>query len=356
MHIFFLTAVPAILLAPWGLRLGLGRILLIWIVTTLIASQLVEIGSRDFPIYVQDFDSFANARFSDLPWQDPLYSLTRWIWAELGGSAYYYYMSLISISILLKLLAFRRLSEFSAIAALLYMCSYFYLHEFTQIRASLAISIWLHAIIQYPKSGKRSLFLILLACTVHIQALLGLIIWPLALLIRSRRGRYLLVLLSLVAITVAQTRIFDQLGFQLIAQIPDARASIYLAFAEQEAWGRPNPFTVLSILSLLVATFGLLRFPPFDGHRMRQDQDLIYASLFMGSVSLAVFAAIAVGAFRISEHFFALLPLAISNLIYQCRSRSVALIGVPVLIALFSYLFLFHSPILVNPATGAPDE
>lgn len=356
MGVYLLLLVPTLITFPWGLRLGWMRILFVWIFTTAIMISLIERGSRDFPIYLDNFEQYSKIPFDELPWQDPVYLVLIKLWHTLGGSGFSFYITLASTAILLKLTAFRRLTDYGALAAFLYFCSYFFLHEFTQIRAALAIGIWMHAIAYLPGKLWRYALLTLLASTIHIQAVLGFALLPMLRLLRSPKGRRIFVSAALLVMMLAPTRIFDQLGFEVIRRIPDARAAIYVAFAEQDAWVRPNPFSIISLIAFATGALGLLRPIPFDAHLPRPEQDLIYGSVLIGCASLAIFSAITVGAFRISEHFFALLPVAMANLIYQSRARSILLVGALGAGILFSYVFLFYSPTLINPATGVPNE
>ncbi len=355
MNIYLLLLVPTLLCLPLGWRLSRTQILAIWITTTPIIAWLMPVGSRDFSIYLGDFVNYKSIPFRDLPLQDPLYSIFVWIWSALGGSGDTFYITLSSLALLITLFAFRKLAALSAPATLLHMTSYFFLHEFTQLRAALAIAIWMHAIADIDRNSRRYLLLTLFAATIHIQALIGLLVLPILRFTRAPGGRRIFLVCATAILALAPLHLFDAIGFAVIARVPDPRAAIYLAFAEEGVWPRPNPFTAISIIAFATGTLGLLRLAPFDARPETPPTRAVYTGLVIGSASLSLFSAITVGAFRISEHFFALLPVGVAMLAYQFRARPLVLPGVLTLAGLLLYIFLFYAPYLLNPLTGEPN-
>jgi hypothetical protein len=355
LSLYLLLLVPTLLCLPWGWRLSRTQIVAIWVMTTPIIAWLMPIGSRDFSIYLENFADYARSSFRDLPFQDPLYSTLAWSWAALGGSGEAFYIALSSLALLITLFAFRKLTALSALATLLHMTSYFFLHEFTQLRAALAIAIWMHALAEIDRNSRRYVLLTLFAATIHIQALLGLIVLPILQLTRASEGRRIFLLSATVILALAPLHVFDAIGFAVISRVPDPRAAIYLAFAEEGIWQRPNPFSAISMIAYATGALGLLRLAPFDARPETPPMRAVYTGLIIGSASLSLFSAITVGAFRISEHFFALLPVGVAMLAYQFRARALVLPGVLALAGLQLYIFLFYAPFLLNPLTGEPN-
>jgi hypothetical protein len=228
------------------------------------------------------------------------------------------------------------------------MKSLFFVHEFTQIRADLAIGVWMLAVLELDRSRGRAVLLTCLAALIHIQAALGLIVIGLQAACLSRRGRTVISLTAVGVILAAPTRVFDRLGYALLAQIPDPRVAVYLAIAETDTWVRPNPFSFMSLLALATGVIGLV------GSRSEKlpssaSQQAVFLSLLTGSAALGALAAVTVAAFRVSEHFLAFLPAGLWILWerYEFDRRLQAILwGIA---AVQAYIYVFHSPYLLEP-------
>lgn len=356
MYLYLLLPLPALVAYLFEPRLTWNSLLLVWAAVSIGLLFLMPIGSRDYTIYLRDFDDINALGLGELWRQDPLYTLAVWVFGHVGGTGATFYPFLASVALLVKLTALARLTGGSSLAVLLYMCSYFFLHEFTQIRAALAIGIWMHALVALNRSRFRYVMLTALASLIHIQAALGLLVFALLPLTRSRQASRVAGLVALLVVAAASTMLFDRLGYKVLAAIPDPRTQVYLALAAQDLWVRPNPFSVMSLLALGTALLGLQRRTNVQIRNGDATTHAVYLSLLLGSCALSLLSSISVAAFRVSEHFFALLPVGLW--LAACRNRSTprypALLWV--LAALFAYVFLFHSPYLLDPSTGEPNE
>lgn len=322
---------------------------------------LMPIGSRDFPIYLNDFADFNAKSFIEATSQDPLYGAAVWLFGHLGGKAAVFYLLLACFGLWVKLTAIARLSGQSSLVVLVYACSYFFLHDFTQIRAGLAIGIWMHALANLPNRPGRYLLLTCLAALIHLQAAVGVLAFAFIYLARWRVGVWLLIVFATVILGLASTPTFEIIGISILSSIPDPRTAIYLDLASSDIWLKPNPYSTISLLAFFVAVVGLTRASSAavtvsstaSGATASQ---AIFVALLLGSCSLVVLSSVSVAAFRISEHFFSLLPIGLWLLIRRGHKTSRYSAFMWVLAGLMAYLFLFYSPYLLDPTSGEPNE
>jgi hypothetical protein len=361
MSIYLLPILPVILLSLMSREITRGQLLCLWLAMVGPMAWLMPEGSRDYTIYLRDFGDINNAGFFDVVGQDPLYASTVWLFGHAGGSGPAFYFLLSSAGLLVKLTAMWRLSAGRTVVLLTYACSYFFLHEFTQIRAGLAIGIWMLALSHIDTNRKHYYVLVLLASLIHVQAALGFLPPLLMRLVENRRRTLIMSAIVLAIVATAATRLFDQMGYAVLASIPDPRTAIYVAMAEEDVWVRPNPYSFISLFSLATALFGLNRVlppvrPVLAAVPSQRVQAAIFCSMLLGCCALAMLSSISVAAFRVSEHFFALLPLGAWFVVTRSgTSLSNEKYLLP-LAVLLSYIFVFYGSFLLNPVTGAPNE
>lgn len=354
MSLYLLLILPALIATLWSERLSQPKLAVLWAVTCLLMIWLIPVGSRDYPTYLRDFSDFNELTFFEVVRQDPLYSSSVWLFGHLGGSAETFYLLLGSASLWIKLTALHRLSAGSSMVVLLYVCSYFFLHDFTQLRAGLAIGIWMHALANLRNSPGRYLLLTTLASLVHFQAALGFALFGVLLLARSRVGIWSLSVGALLITAAAATPLFDQLGYAMLAAIPDRRTEVYLALAAQDVWVQPNPYSFISLLALATALIGLRLGQTGPSQLRKPESELavsraVFVALLLGTCSLSVLSSVSVAAFRVSEHFFALLPVGVWLAASRDGAEPRHTGPLWVLAAVFAYIFLFYSPYLLDP-------
>lgn len=361
MSIYLLPALPVLLLALLSREVTRRQVFYLWLAMLGPTAWLMPEGSRDYTIYLRDFGDINSAGFFEVVGQDPLYASAVWLFGHAGGSGELFYFLLSSAGLLLKLVAMWRMSAGRSIVLLMYACSYFYLHEFTQLRAGLAIGIWVYALAYLETNRKRYYALVLLASLIHVQAALGFLP-PLLLRLTSNRQRTRVASAVVLAImATAATRVFDEIGYKLLAAIPDPRTAIYVAMAQEDLWVRPNPYSMISLVALATGLIGLNRaFQPVRSAPAtvpsRLVQRSIFCSLLLGCCALAMLSSISVAAFRVSEHFFALIPLGtwlVATRGGTSLSNEKYLLP---LCALLTYIFVFYGSFLLDPTTGEPNE
>lgn len=354
MELYLWLIFPALISALLSDKISCWKLLVVWIITTLLMVWLIPIGSRDYSTYLRDFEDFNARAFTDVVHQDPLYASAVWLFGHLGGSAENFYMLLAAAGLWLKLTALQRLSGGSSLVVLLYICSYFFLHDFTQLRAGFAIGIWMHALADLRYSRGRYLLLTALASLIHLQAALGFVLFGVLILTRNRVGIWLLSIAAIVVSAVAATSLFSELGYAMLTAIPDSRTDIYLELAAQDLWVQPNPYSFISLLAMATALIGLHRGAGISLEATKADPALlvsraVFVALLLGSCSLSILSVVSVAAFRVSEHFFSLLPIGVWLLVSRYDAPPQHRYLLWLLAAFFAYIFLFHSPYLLDP-------
>lgn len=361
MPLYLLLVLPALMAVLWRDRLSTKALVLVWVATSLLMVWLIPIGSRDYPIYLRDFADINSLAFNEVVRQDPLYASAVWLFGQLGGSAEAFYLLLSCAGFGIKLTALRRLCNSSSMVVLLYVCSYFFIHDFTQLRAGLAIGIWMHALADLQHNRGRYLLLTAFASLIHLQAALGFVFFGVFMLSRSRIGVWLLSVGALMIVAAAATPIFEQLGFAMLAAIPDPRTDVYLKLAAQDFWVQPNPYSFISLLALVTALSGLYLGQSESPRFMKSEPALavsraVFVALLLGTCSLSVLSSVSVAAFRVSEHFFALLPVGIWLTVSRGGRAFRYTYLLWLLAALFAYIFLFYSSYLLDPTIDALNE
>lgn len=361
MALYLLLAVPALAAALVSSRLSRTGLFVVWLCSAALTVLLMPIGSRDYSIYLSDFHDINLQPLLSVLAQDPLYSAAVWLLGHLGVSGPAFYAGLAAIGLWIKLCALNALGGGRSMPIALYMSSFFFLHDFTQIRAGLAIGIWMLGLVRLSRGSVLSYVLLTgIATLIHAQAALGFVLLGVLALCRSRSGARAAALVCLAIVLMSTTQVFERAGYAALSTIPDARAEIYIELAEQGLWVRPNPFSVTSMLALLSALAGLGLGGRAAGSSdirvsaMRSSSTVVFVSLLLGCSALAVLSSVTVAAFRVSEHFFSLLPLGVW--LAACRGRSQPRQSWPlwILAGLLLYLYVFHFPYLLDPLTGEP--
>ena len=353
MSIYFVFPIVPIVIALCYRRVGKIGAFFVWAVATVFLFGLMPLGSRDFNNYLRQFDEIKSLQIIEVIEVEPLYKSMVWVAGYVGIPSSLFYISLGSLALAVKLIALLRLTDRQTLPIALYMCSFFYLHEFTQVRAALAIGLWMLGLSELPRSRSRYLIWTLLGTSVHFQAALGLLLYPLIGILNSRRRTQIFALAALSILIFSLFGMVDFFVVKIVNSIPDPRVAIYYQLA-MESVLPPNPLSVMSMLAITTALVGLLPkarvVAKLPSHR--RIDSYVFTSLLLGSLSLAALTSIPVAAFRISEHFFSLLPvglhLATKNISSSRWMRSILWI----IAGIFLYIFLFHSPYLLDPITG----
>lgn len=240
-----------------------------------------------------------------------------------------------------------------------YLFSDFLLHEFTQLRAGLAIAIFMLSLVFLSEGRSRAYFLATcVGALVHSSALLGLIALPLA---RFRRGRLDVLLLGMLA-AAALARAGGMFTLERIADtlsVLDARLALYVQFAASGVNEPVQPFSVRTalVLLLILTSYTMLtyhgrrRAPNRSGNQTDGERSAFLTLLrliVLGQIALFAFADVKEVAVRVMEFWMACLPLYAARLAQTQGMRLPSTIVWLWLAATFGN-YVFREPALVGP-------
>jgi hypothetical protein len=243
-----------------------------------------------------------------------------------------------------------------------YLFSGFLLHEFTQLRAGLAIAFFLLSLV-FLTEQRPLLYAgaILAGALFHSSALLGLVAWPLS---RPRRGLLDLGLLATLALSVwgHAAAIFSLATIAEALSVLDARVALYVQLASVGENDAAEPLSIRAVLMLLLVTvsYGAMwvaRKPSpeatapayVNGARRREAKLLLLLRLIvLGHIALFVFAEVREVAIRVMEFWIACLPLYAAAL---TRARGMRIASLIIWVWLFATFgnYVFRTPTLVAP-------
>ena len=238
-----------------------------------------------------------------------------------------------------------------------YLFSDFLLHEFTQLRAGLAIAFFMASLVLLQKGHTRAYLLAtLLGALIHSSALLGLMAWPMSL---RQRGKLDTLLLMTLAI-VAAARISGLFTLERLAgplSMLDARLALYVRLASSGISEAAQPLSVRTVL-ILVFIFtcyaALRRRAALPAAQRPPDATPAGAVLTMlrlvvlGQIALFLLADVKEAAVRIMEFWMTCLPLLAVYLTQTRGMRRPRLIIWLWLAATFGN-YVFRAPAMVAP-------
>lgn len=139
---------------PAGLALSTGLIVLLWGFLSLAAGFRWFGDGLDYGEYVDfyrqlgPFSPLGQTRF------EPGFTLLAWLF-KLGGAPYgLFAASLVGLSLGIKFVLIQRHTRWPLLASLCYVALFYFLHEYTQIRAALAIAFGLLASVSFARGDR----------------------------------------------------------------------------------------------------------------------------------------------------------------------------------------------------------
>lgn len=216
------------------------------------------------------------------------------------------------------MLTFARNASAAGIGVLIYTFTFYLLHEFTQIRAGLAVA-FIFLAIQALMHEKRAFFIfwILVAVGFHSSAIMA---FTLLLPYHGSRVRWLdWALLGVTGMVYVLAALGMGLGLWLVDLLSafDPRVALYISMAENGNSAAANPFSASAML-LLILVVCLMEVGKNRHHRSGLNaQDvkaivLIRRSMLIGLSCLAVFSSVPELALRLFEINIALLPILVT--------------------------------------------
>ncbi len=247
-----------------------------------------------------------------------LYFLLSKIFSANGISfrIYIWFLAFMAVFIKTKVItSFAKSGRAVGVSVLIYAFTFYLLHEFTQIRAGVAIAFIFLAMYALV-AGNRTHFalLVVLAAGFHSSAAMALL-----LLLPYRGSRASWVdwgLLVITGISMALATLGIPVGvvfFDVLAKF-DPRIALYISLADSGRSEAANPFAVPALL-LLVLALSLFGVESNRGKIFDSDERYIYAmvlvrrSILIGLISLASLSPIPELALRLFEMNIAFLPI-----------------------------------------------
>ncbi|MBP9743663.1 MAG: EpsG family protein [Burkholderiales bacterium] len=230
----------------------------------------------------------------------------------------------------LKFLAIKKYSPLPLLSVLLYYSSFFILHEMTQIRAGVATGILLLTLNDiYEKNFLKFLIKIFIASMFHISSLVFL----LAYFINSKSINKKIYLVGLfIFVPLGALKLINIFG--LIPGLSGFSTKLATYEALQNGMTEVNLFNITTTINLFILIIQLIFIEKITV--VSKYSVIIIKLMYFGIVSLFIFSAIPVIAWRISELFMVISFISVTYFYYIIRPRFISLS----VLVLFSFLML----------------
>lgn len=183
--------------------------------------------SKDYYLYYDWFNYIKNSQVNFLSDKDPLFQYLSIFLMNVFNSIEYVFLFFISLSVLLKFFIGIKFFERQIIWLyfILVFCRFYILHDLTQIRASLAISLCMIGYYFFINKKKKYIFLFILAFLFHKSTL----VFILPLLVFKFLNIYKSKLFNLVVLSFSPLLYFLSSKFSTLffGSLNDDRLSVY---------------------------------------------------------------------------------------------------------------------------------
>lgn len=349
MLIYLLFIFPAFLASLISARTTKITLFWIWFFMSILMWLIVPLGSVDFKSYLMDFETIHPITFKDYFIKDPLFFIISTFFWKLGLPATLFLIGFASFALGIKLIAINKLSNNSAYALLLYSSSFFFLHEFTQVRVALAIGIWMLGLSYLSSNNFKYFGMTFLASLFHYEAAIAFLI-PLIIYIFEKKYMRLFfsgLIISILFLSFIGT--LDQFS-DVLRLVPGPRTEMYFEMREKGLLLPSKQFNFVELLALVTATLVLWKNRKESTQFWRKNAEITFAvCLLVGTLCFTIFNSFSIAAFRFSEFFFSLLPIFISLLINHFESKLFKLGIATTLSTIFIYIFVFRTSHLIDP-------
>lgn len=249
------------------------------------------------------------------------------------------------LSIPLKAYSITRLSEFSLLAVLVWLSHFFLVHDFTQIRAAVAIAIFIYAI-KFLSEGEKKKYLIaiLVAILFHYSSIIYI---PLVFLGNSRLSdnwKKFLIAVPLIGYALAILNV-DLLELLPLPFFQD-KIKIYQEMKEKGVMEGDdiNIFNVAFLLKLIIYYFLVWK---YDILKERAQHISIVLKIYSFSIFFfLIFSFMPVLAYRGSEMFAVVEIIMIPYLAYVIRPLNVARLLVILFVSAVFLQDVFYNELL----------
>lgn len=197
---------------------------------------------------IGDFFNFSDSRF------EYGFQAVCWLWVQAGLSFYSLYVILVGVSLGFKFFLFEKYTASPILAAITYVLAFYLLHEYTQIRAAVGISLSLFAVHQMLN---RKWLSFAIFCILGILFHYSVIAIPLTALISLRiRGRAVVAVAAIVLIAGStMLPVVQEIIISIFSKLnPLTTAYVYNDLNINSA----NIFSVASVLTLGVIVWCII--------------------------------------------------------------------------------------------------
>lgn len=285
-----------------------------------------------------DFSSFSGLNFND---KEPSFYLiayaAHWLFGDAIRGTFLIYAIL---GVTLKIIGIYRLSRIPLLSVFFYVCSYYLLHELTQIRVGIAAAIFLLAIPDIANSRFKSyLTKTVIAIIFHYSAIIMFLVYPIASTKGNKWFFYILpicgIFLSLAAGPILDFIITHISFLELIPSFLSYKLILYLGQIQKNI---NVQFNWQSIYHLSIIVFYYFSF--INLNRFKSNIDI--AMIKVLGFSLFVFYAFSflpVLAYRLSEFLLIVMVVLVVSVIYIFKQKIILIIFV-VLYSIYGLIYL----------------
>ena len=170
------AASPYFGLKPVGLSLSTGPLVLLWGVLALAGGFRWFGDGLDYGEYISFYDQLGPFNPIGQTRFEPSFTLLAWLFKLAGAPYGLFATSLVGLSLGIKFVLIQRHTQWPLLASLCYVALFYFLHEYTQIRAAVAIAFGLLASVSFARGDKvRAALWLLVGATFQSSVLaLGL--------------------------------------------------------------------------------------------------------------------------------------------------------------------------------------
>lgn len=217
-----------------------------------------------------------------------------------------------------KFLAIKKYSPLPLLSVLLYYNNFFTVHEMTQIRAGIATGILLLTINDiYQKNFIRFLLKVLVASTFHISSLVFLLVYCIN---PKQINKKLYLAVLFIVIPLGALRLINV--FVLIPGLASFSEKLAAYEALQNGMVEVNLFNISTVISVFILIIQLIFIDKIIS--VSKYSVVIMKFMYFGVVSLFIFSAVPVIAWRISELFTVISFISMPYVYYIIKPRAVA--------------------------------
>ncbi|MDR2408806.1 MAG: EpsG family protein [Bacteroidales bacterium] len=281
---------------------------------------------------------------------EPFFSFLRNINLILfHGNIFTIYFCVSVIALILKFEFISAYAHNTIFSLMFYICTFFFLHEYTQFRAAVAIGIFFSSLgdISHHRLG-HYIFKTIIAFLFHYSAVLMLVIYFYCNGIKARGKNYLLFPWAVFIFDVLFSERIRNINFlggivQNISQQKNYLRIAILYFERHKGHFETGPtvFNKVYLSVLLICSFVYYAYNGFKEKKYENDY-LLFKILSFTVFSFYFFLnfPFPVLAFRVSEYFFPVISVILPNLIIRIREKQMFFIIIWIYVFLLSYLFL----------------